>query len=162
MKFCDLCGEPLYDGMMDPWGSGDRYLHEECFEEYMNRTYGKGRWRSVDDDGEGGFYEAKDDNGNWYGTGAFYSTWPDDEEDIIERLRDAEAALPEGYELEVYHFTCNEKEKDGWYAMQYSEVYGGAEPIGGVNDFIIALDDELFCEGIDIYKILDGYGCFYC
>lgn len=69
---CQVCGEECPDGMTDDQGS--LWVCEDCFEKYMDDTYGKGNWEAVDDDGCDGFYMVKED-GEWYGTGIYYTTW---------------------------------------------------------------------------------------
>ena len=77
---CAACGALIGEGMYIPsnlWdGSDDEYTCEECFETYMNREYGEGNWRQVEDDGWDGFYEYCAPNTTDYvGTGIYYTTW---------------------------------------------------------------------------------------
>ena len=76
--------------MMDMNGDGFYCCEGECFEKYMDETYGKHRWMGINDDGEGGYYIYSDENilGGYLGTGIFYTEWFDDEEWIeeLERL----------------------------------------------------------------------------
>ena len=66
MKICETCGKPIRcgDGCMQD-SDGFFYTHEgECFEEYMDKTYGKGRWMQLGANalvGDGGFYIVTDD-----------------------------------------------------------------------------------------------------
>ena len=42
----------------------------------MNTTYGKGKWRPSEEEGEnGGFYEFQACDGFWEDTGIFYTEW---------------------------------------------------------------------------------------
>jgi len=49
------------------------YVCEPCFKEWMDENCPDG-WREVDDDGAGGYYEELID-GEWLGTGIFYTEW---------------------------------------------------------------------------------------
>lgn len=71
-KTCEVCGKEYPNGMTND--GGDLYVCEDCFEKYMDDAYGKGNWKSVDDDGCDGFYMVKE-NRNWYGTGIYYTDW---------------------------------------------------------------------------------------
>lgn len=57
----------------------DFYCCEDCFESYMDELYGKGNWRMVEDDLCDGYYETFY-NGEWAGTGIFYTEWEDDDD----------------------------------------------------------------------------------
>lgn len=74
VRFCGYCGGIMQEGMTDEW---DLYSHEECFEEYMNELFGKGKWR-VQMSGEpnefDGFYEELVD-GEWEPLGIYYTEW---------------------------------------------------------------------------------------
>lgn len=74
-RICEVCGKPVIAGMTND--SGDFYCHKECFEKYMDDTYGKHRWMQINDDYNGGYYLASDDNlaGGFYGTGIYYTEW---------------------------------------------------------------------------------------
>lgn len=73
IRFCEECGKPYDAGFMA--GDGDWYCCEECFEEAMDETYGKGKWRATDAEGRyGGYYEYFDCN-EWDDTGIFYTEW---------------------------------------------------------------------------------------
>ena len=79
MTFCDYCGKPVIFGMTDNFG--DCHIHEECFDNYMNKTYGKGKWKSTEngeEDEYGGYYIFLNDKNEWEGTGIFYTEWGDD------------------------------------------------------------------------------------
>lgn len=69
---CQCCGEEKYDGMTTD--DGDIWVCEDCFEKYMDETYGKHQWMSVPDDGCGGYYMVSDVYGA-EGTGIYYTTW---------------------------------------------------------------------------------------
>ena len=75
LRKCDVCGKYIRDGMTND--SGDFFVHEECFEKFMDETYGKHKWMSVNDDGCGGYYIYSDDNvvGGYEGTGIYYTDW---------------------------------------------------------------------------------------
>ncbi len=78
--FCKVCGEVVYDGMIDPCGFDCEYVHEECFKKYMDDTYGNGKWKPTDDgedDGAGGYYLYLDDD-EWEATGIYYTTFWDE------------------------------------------------------------------------------------
>ena len=74
VRFCGYCGGLMQDGMTDEW---DLYCHEECFENYMDEIYGKGKWRSQEDEEpneEDGYYEHLED-GRWEPLGIYYTEW---------------------------------------------------------------------------------------
>lgn len=73
IRFCEECGKPFDAGFMADDGSW--YSCEECFDASMDRTYGKGKWRPSEYEGEyGGWYEAL--NGDeWEDTSIFYTEW---------------------------------------------------------------------------------------
>lgn len=74
IRFCDVCGKPIQEGYMSD--DGCYYSCEDCFEADMDESYGKGKWRATEEEGEyGGFYEALDDNGKWEDTTIFYTEW---------------------------------------------------------------------------------------
>lgn len=73
VRICAVCGKPVFAGMTNQ--DGDFYVHEGCFEEYMDREYGS--WFAVNDDGCGGYYmgcEREEPIGP-YATGIFYTEW---------------------------------------------------------------------------------------
>lgn len=74
VRFCGYCGGIMQEGMTDEW---DLYSHEECFDDYMNELFGKGKWR-VQESGEpnefDGFYEELVD-GEWEPLGIYYTEW---------------------------------------------------------------------------------------
>lgn len=73
IRFCEECGKPFDAGFIA--GDGDWYCCEECFDDAMNTTYGKDKWRPSDEEGKnGGWYEALDKN-EWEDTGIFYTEW---------------------------------------------------------------------------------------
>ena len=76
-RICEICGKPVTAGMTDEVGSF--YCHEECFEEYMDKTYGKHRWMELgngEEDEYGGYYIVTSDVvGGHEGTGIFYTDW---------------------------------------------------------------------------------------
>lgn len=81
MTFCDYCEKPVIFGMTDDFG--DCHVHEECFDNYMNKTYGKGKWKPTEDGKEdeyGGYYLFLNDKDEWEGTGIFYTQWEDNYE----------------------------------------------------------------------------------
>ena len=69
-RICMGCGEPMVDGMTN---LETVYVCEECFKPWMDENCPEG-WREVDDDGYDGYYEERI-NGEWVGTGIFYTTW---------------------------------------------------------------------------------------
>ena len=73
IRFCEECGIPFDAGYMADDGSW--YSCEECFETAMNKTYGKGKWRPSEYEGEyGGWYESFDGD-EWVDTSVFYTEW---------------------------------------------------------------------------------------
>ena len=73
IRFCDECGSPMDQGFMVDDGSF--YSCEDCFESAMDHAYGKGNWRSTDEEGEwGGYYEYLDVD-VWEDTGIFWTHW---------------------------------------------------------------------------------------
>ena len=79
---CSICGNPVRSGMTDEEGSF--YVHEgKCFEEYMNRTFGKNQWMALgnnETDEFGGYYiAAANVVGGFQGTGIFWTEWEDDD-----------------------------------------------------------------------------------
>ena len=80
MTFCNYCGKPVIFGMTDDYYGGC-HVHEECFDNYMNKTYGKGKWKPTEDGEEdeyGGYYLFLNDKNEWKGTGIYYTEWEDD------------------------------------------------------------------------------------
>ena len=73
IRFCEECGKPFDKGFIA--GDGDWYSCEECFDGAMDTTYGKGKWRPSEEEGEnGGWYEALDDD-EWVDTSVYYTEW---------------------------------------------------------------------------------------
>ena len=73
IRFCEECGKPFDAGFIA--GDGDWYCCGSCFDDAMDKTYGKGKWRPTDEEGEyGGFYESFDGN-VWEDTGIYYTEW---------------------------------------------------------------------------------------
>lgn len=76
---CPMCGEHIKEGFFDPgfWGPSriGGHICEKCFARYMNITFGLYKWKTVLDDNVGGFYEYQNADGEWYGTGIYYTTW---------------------------------------------------------------------------------------
>lgn len=81
MRTCEKCGQEITQGFTTD--EGDFYCCEECFEEYMDSTYGKHRWMEINDDGCGGYYISTDDSyvGGYYGTGIYWTEWEDESEE---------------------------------------------------------------------------------
>lgn len=74
VRFCEECGKPYDAGYTCDDGSW--YCCEECFEDTMNRDYGKGKWRGTDEEGEwGGFYAFLNNAGEWEDTGIYWTEW---------------------------------------------------------------------------------------
>lgn len=74
IRFCEECGKPFDKGFMVECGGW--YSCENCFETAMDNTYGKGQWRSTEEEGYyGGYYESSHDGGEWEDTGVFYTEW---------------------------------------------------------------------------------------
>lgn len=78
-RTCEVCGEEHYDGMTND--DGDLWVCEDCFERYMDETYGKHKWMEIADDGSGGYYIYSMPSviGGYFGTGIYYTTrdWED-------------------------------------------------------------------------------------
>lgn len=73
IRFCEECGKPFDAGFIA--GDGDWYCCEECFDAAMDTTYGKGKWRPSEEEGEnGGWYEALDED-EWVDTSIYYTEW---------------------------------------------------------------------------------------
>lgn len=73
IRFCEECGKPFDAGFIA--GDGDWYCCEECFDGAMDTTYGKGKWRPSEHEGEwGGWYEHLDGD-KWEDTSIFYTEW---------------------------------------------------------------------------------------
>lgn len=73
IRFCEECGIPFDAGFTAD--DGDWYCCEECFEDSMDKSYGKGNWRGTDEEGEwGGFYEHLDGD-EWADTGVYWTEW---------------------------------------------------------------------------------------
>lgn len=72
-RICAVCGKPVNAGYTN--SDYDFFVHEECFETYMNESYGY--WFRVEDDGCGGYYMGceKDEPIGPYATGIFYTEW---------------------------------------------------------------------------------------
>lgn len=79
MTFCDYCNKPVLYGMV---GNNECcHVHEECFEKYMDKTYGKNKWKPTENGEEeelGSYYLYTIDGNKWYPTGIFYTEWWDD------------------------------------------------------------------------------------
>lgn len=74
IRFCDVCGKPMQQGYMSD--DGGYHSCEDCFDDDMNKSYGKGKWRATEEAGEyGGFYEAVNHHGEWEDTSIFYTEW---------------------------------------------------------------------------------------
>ena len=74
IRFCEECGKPFDAGFMVDGGFW--YCCEDCFNDAMDKSYGKGKWRGVDEEGDnGGFYECQEVDGSWEDTGIFYTEW---------------------------------------------------------------------------------------
>jgi len=73
IRFCEECGKPFDAGFIA--GDGDWYCCEECFDGAMDTTYGKGKWRPSEEEGEnGGWYETLDGD-EWVDTSIYYTEW---------------------------------------------------------------------------------------
>lgn len=73
IRFCEECGKPFDAGFIA--GDGDWYCCEDCFDGAMDQTYGKGKWRPSESEGEnGGWYEALDED-EWVDTSVYYTEW---------------------------------------------------------------------------------------
>lgn len=77
-RICEHCGEPITFGCMTN-DQGDFYIHEECFDDWMNKRYGKGKWMALgngEEDGCGGYYiTTADVVGGYEGTGIYYTEY---------------------------------------------------------------------------------------
>lgn len=65
--------------------NGDMYVHEECFNDYMDKTYGKGKWMALgnnEEDEFGGHYIVTADVvGGYEGTGIYYTEYESEDLD---------------------------------------------------------------------------------
>lgn len=77
LHFCDWCGGIFQDGMTND--DGDLYVHEDCFKDYMDDSYGRGKWMSLgngEEDGAGGYYiTTADVVGGYKPTGIYYTEY---------------------------------------------------------------------------------------
>lgn len=73
IRFCEECGKPIDEGFMA--GDGDWYCCDDCFENAMNETYGKGKWRATKAEGPSGGYYVCFDGKEWEDTGIFWTSW---------------------------------------------------------------------------------------
>ena len=72
-EICEECGKPFDAGFIG--GDGDWYCCGSCFDDAMDKTYGEGKWRPTDEEGEyGGFYENFDGD-EWVDTSIYYTEW---------------------------------------------------------------------------------------
>ncbi len=71
-RICDECGKLMQDGFCDM--DGTLHICNDCFPNYMNKTYGKDMWKETEDDGCEGYYEYLE-NEAWHGTGIFWTEW---------------------------------------------------------------------------------------
>lgn len=73
IRFCEECGKPFDAGFIA--GDGDWYCCEDCFDNAMDETYGKSKWKPTEYEGEyGGYYEYLDGD-EWVDTGIYYTDW---------------------------------------------------------------------------------------
>ena len=72
---CIRCGKEITNGYVDEIEK--IYICDECFEKYMNETYGKHMWMYVNDDGYGGHYLVSDDTmiNGYLGVGIYRAEW---------------------------------------------------------------------------------------
>lgn len=74
IRFCEECGKPFDAGYVADGGFW--YSCKDCFNEAMDKCYGKGKWRGTDKEGDyGGFYECLNDDGEWEDTSVYYTEW---------------------------------------------------------------------------------------
>lgn len=74
IRFCEECGKPYDAGFIAD--CGDWYCCQDCFEDAMDKIYGKGKWRASEEEGEyGGWYEYLNDDDAWEDTSIFYTEW---------------------------------------------------------------------------------------
>lgn len=80
-RTCDYCGKPITFGCMTD-DYGDKYIHEECFDAYMDKTYGKGKW-TCDPHGpdDGPYYQIEYAPGKWEGIGIYYTEYEEENAD---------------------------------------------------------------------------------
>ena len=79
---CEYCGEQVNAGMTVD--GGGFYCHPECFDAYMDETYGRGQWMALlggATDEYGGYYiySDRDRKCGFGGTGIYYTEWEEDE-----------------------------------------------------------------------------------
>lgn len=74
IRFCEECGKPFDAGFVADGGFW--YCCEDCFDGAMDESYGKGKWRGTEEEGDyGGFYEYLNDDGEWEDTSIYYTEW---------------------------------------------------------------------------------------
>lgn len=77
IRFCDYCGGIFQAGMTND--SGDLYVHDSCFNDYMDKVYGRGKWMELgngEEDELGGYYIVSADVlGGYKGTGIYYTEY---------------------------------------------------------------------------------------
>ena len=65
------------------WVGRDFYIHEECFNDWMDRRYGRGNWMGLgygEQDGCGGFYiTTANIPGGYEGIGIYYTEYEREE-----------------------------------------------------------------------------------
>ena len=75
-RICQYCGQPMIQGYTVEGGFW--YCCEKCFGGMLESDYPNG-WRVNDHDDDphwiDGYYDYKDDEGNWHDTGIFYTEW---------------------------------------------------------------------------------------
>lgn len=80
-RTCNHCGKPITFSCMTT-DDGTLYVHEECFEDYMDKEYGKGKWMGLgngEEHGCGGFYiHTADVIGGFEGTGIYYTEYEEE------------------------------------------------------------------------------------
>ena len=78
MRICDRCGSEMADGFLD----GDTHICEDCFEDYMDESFGKGKWMALGngemDEYDGYYIHTADVVGGFEGTGIFWTEWYDE------------------------------------------------------------------------------------
>jgi len=76
-RICAVCGKKVHEGMTN--NDYTFYCHEECFEKFMDKEYGKHKWMVLGNDEQdeyGGYYITTSDVvGGFEGTGIYYTEW---------------------------------------------------------------------------------------
>lgn len=72
IRVCSICGKPITEGYTNE--DGDFYFCSDSeFVDFMNETYGEGRWRPEETGYEGWCYEVFDEEDGWCPQSSYYT-----------------------------------------------------------------------------------------